>query len=208
MIILLIGPQGSGKGTEGKLLSESLNLPLIGVGELLRNTPSNHPKYSLIMSQLKNGNLVDYESTAHVIKDRVALHDCINGYILDGWGRILDQLPFFDPNPDVVLYFNVPLEETIKRIAGRRICETTGEVMNIHSSSKEDLDRCKDHLIIRTDDTEEVVLKRQHKFDTETIPVVEYYKTKGKVVEVDGLGTVQEVHMRTLKALEINQLKN
>jgi len=187
MILLLIGPQGSGKGTEGKLLSEALNLPLIGVGELLRDTPTDHPKYALIKQQMQKGVLVDYETTAAIIKERVAMSDCTQGYILDGWLRVLDELDFFNPHPDVVLYFNIPLEESIKRIAGRRI---------------------KDNLVIREDDNEEVVLKRQEIFNKETIPVIDMYRKKGKLVEIDAVGTINDVHLRALKALEINQSKS
>ena len=187
MILLLIGPQGSGKGTEGKLLSEALNLPLIGVGELLRDTPTNHPKYPLIKQQMQKGLLVDYETTATIIKERIAMPDCAQGYILDGWLRVLDELNFFNPNFDFVLYFNIPLEESLKRIAGRRI---------------------KDNLVIREDDNEEVVLKRQQIFNKETIPVINMYRKNGKLVEIDAVGTINDVHLRALKALEISQSKS
>lgn len=207
MIILLIGPQGSGKGTEGKLLSEALSLPLIGVGELLRSIPSNHAKYSLVKQQMEKGILVDYETTALVIDERVAKPDCRNGYILDGWLRVLSELPLFDPNPDIVLYFNIPLEESIKRIAGRRVCESTGEILNINTSSPEELAKCKGRLLVRKDDTEETVFKRQAVFDEETLPVIKMYRDKGKLVEIDGLGSVQDVHLRVLKALEISRSK-
>lgn len=207
MIILLIGPQGSGKGTEGKLLSKALNLPLIGVGDLLRDISPDHTKYSMVKKQMEEGVLVDYETTAIVIKERIAKQDCINGYILDGWLRILDELQFFDPKPDVVLYFNIPLQESIKRIAGRRTCETTGEILNINSSPLDELEKCKDHLITRKDDTEETVLLRQKVFDEETLPVIKMYRCQGNLIEIDGLGSVQDVHTRTLKALEISQSK-
>jgi adenylate kinase len=207
MIILLMGPQGSGKGTEGKLLSKALQLPLIGVGELLRQTSPSHPKYELISEQLRKGDLVDYATTAAVIRQRISQPDCANGYILDGWSRILEQNSHFDPNPDIVLYFSAPIEVTMRRILDRRVCETTGEILNIRTSSPQDLERCKDHLVMRSDDTEETVLKRQHKFDTETVPVLDMYRKQGKVIEIDGVGSADEVHGRVLKALEIRQSK-
>jgi len=84
MIILMMGPQACGKGTQGELLSKELNLPLIPVGQLLRDVPPTHPRYSEIQSQLQEGVLVSYDITAQVIKERIDESDCKNGYILDG----------------------------------------------------------------------------------------------------------------------------
>src|SRR3972149_1067835 len=120
MIIMLMGPQACGKGTQGELLSKKLNLSLVGVGDLLRAIPKNHPKYQLVQDEMKRGELANHEAVADLLKERVLRKDCADGYILDGWGRIEEQFKLFDPNPDKVIFINIPREETIRRISGRR----------------------------------------------------------------------------------------
>ena len=89
MILQLIGPQACGKGTQGEYLSQRFGLPLVGVGDLLRDLPIDFPDHDKITAQMEAGGLVDYQMTAKVLEERVSRPDCKDGYILDGWGRAL-----------------------------------------------------------------------------------------------------------------------
>lgn len=205
MIIMLMGPQACGKGTQGEMLSEKLGVPLIGMGDLLRGIPKNHPKYQQVQKEMKRGDLVDNEVTANLLKERVYREDCAKGYILDGWGRIEADLASFDPNPDKVVFISIPREETIRRISGRRICQSTGEVINIYTLGKDELAKCPGPLVQREDDTEDAVKTRLGIFNRDTIPVISKFRTQNKLLEVSGLGTPAEVFGRILKALEIGK---
>jgi len=200
---MLIGPQACGKGTQGEMLSKKLNLPLVGVGDLLRAIPENHPKYQLVQDEMKRGELANHEVVADLLKKRVLRKDCADGYILDGWGRIEEQFKLFDPNPDKVIFINIPCEETIRRISGRRICQPTGEVINIYTLDREEMAKCAGPLIRREDDTENAVKERLEIFSRDTLPVISKYRAQNKLVELSGLGTPDEVFGRILKALEI-----
>lgn len=207
MIIQMMGPQACGKGTQGEKLSEHLGLPLITVGQLLRDIPKEHPQHSLIQDQMKRGVLVDYAATACIIKERISNPDCNNGYILDGWGRILDQFPYFDPQPNWVVHIWIPESETIRRISGRRYCTSDGKMYNINTLPKEELAKCKGEFVQRPDDTEEAIKVRLNIYKEETIPVVDNYKSQGILLDVDGMGTPEEVFARVLDVLAKAQAK-
>lgn len=186
MIIIILGPQASGKDTQGLKLQKEFNIPLIPVGDLLRKLPEDHPEYKNVRKAMNAGELVDYAVTAKVIKDRLSLPDCANGYILDGWGRIIEQFDFFDPDVDLAIYLNIPRAESLRRISGRRICEPTGEIVNILTMTPEEIEACPGPLVQREDDKEEAVNRRLDIFEKETKPVIEWYRNQGKLIEVDG----------------------
>ncbi len=183
MKILLMGPQGCGKGTIGKMLSEKLGLPLIEVGGLLRAASENNPNYKNLAEYLNKGKLAPYGLTADIIIEKIASLDSA-GYILDGWCRAMDELPYFDPKPDIVIVLNISRETSIKRITGRRICDSDGKTYNIYTLPKDELEKCAGNLVQRADDTEEAVNQRLAIYYNETTQVIEYYKKQGKVLEV------------------------
>ena len=116
MKILLIGPQGSGKSTQAKLLSEYLNLPFISTGDIFRKQASVN---EIISTILQEGKLVDDTTTSQVVKERLAEDDCQNGFIMDGYPRNIHQQELFDPRFDKVIYLKVPNEEFVKRLMTR-----------------------------------------------------------------------------------------
>ena len=201
MKILLMGPQGCGKGTIGEMLSQRLGIPLIGVGQLLRDIPQTHPLYTELHEAIDKGILAPNDKVAQLLKERTSLLDCNNGYILDGWGRQISDLEQFNPGFDVVLNISISEGTSIKRISGRRMCTSNGKIYNIYTLPKEMLAECKGELVQRSDDTEEAVKTRLSIYYSETQEVLAYFREKGILREIDGEGTPDEVFDLALKAL-------
>jgi adenylate kinase len=202
MKLLMIGPQACGKGTQGEKLSEYLGIPLVTGGDLLRKLDPTHPRYPEIMRIMNAGELVPQDFLAELYKARVAEPDANNGFILDGWCRKLIDLTFFDPKFDKVVIINIPREESVKRISGRRLCSTDGKVYNIYTLEPSAI-HCAGELTQRADDTEEAVNRRLDIYYTETQKVTDHFKNLGIAVDIDGLGTPDEVFARIKEALNI-----
>jgi adenylate kinase len=201
MKILLLGPQGSGKGTLGRKLSEKLGVALIGSGKLLRNVKEDNPNYKTINEYMDRGDLVPQEIVADLIKEEIRKRSAENDYILEGWCRAMIDIEIYDPNVDLVLYIDIPREESIRRITGRRTCSSDGQIYNIYTLPKEELEKCEGDLIQREDDTEEAVNHRLQIFYSETQEVIDYYEKMGILVKIDGMGTPEEVLDRALKVI-------
>ncbi len=193
MKILLLGPPASGKGTLGDSLSELLGIPLITASAPLRALPPEHPRYAEIHDLMNKGEPAPKDFLGDLLRARIAEEDCKNGFILDGWCRMMVDLEYFDPQVDVVLEIKLSRESAIKRISGRRICEPTGEVYNIYTLPQEKLAECEGKLIQRADDKEEVVNNRYDQYITDTAKVVDHYRTKGILLEIDGEPSPAEV---------------
>lgn len=204
MKILLMGPQGSGKGTLGEMLSQRLEIPLISVGEILRAVPPDHSFYRELQEAMSQGVLAPSHKVAELLKERVLLGDCANGFIFDGWVRALEDLTHFDPDFDVALNISVSRETSIKRISGRRICTSNGKTYNVYTLPPELLAECTGELVQRKDDTEEAVKARLEIYYTQTQDVLDFFSKKGILREVDGEGTPQEVFELALKVLGVN----
>lgn len=204
MKIMLIGPPASGKGTVGALLSEKLHLPIFSVGELLRDIPENSIFYKPLHDSMDKGELAPDSIAAGVIRDELKSDKYQNGYILDGWMRDITQKDSFDPNVDYAVFIKVSPETSIKRISGRRFCLKDDFSCNIYTLPPQDpnhCDKCGGELVQRDDDREDVAKKRLDLFEKETLPVVEYYKNQGNLIEVGGEGTPGEVSNLILTAL-------
>jgi len=199
-----MGPQGSGKGTIGKMLSQHLKLPLVTLGQLLRDLPESNPRYNEVNDLMDRGELVPFDIAAALLKERISHEDCVNGYIMDGWARNMENLAHLDPDFDKVLVLTIAKETSVKRISGRRTCDTDGKIYNIHTLPKEDLANCKGMLVQRDDDTEEAVKKRLAIYYSETQEVIDHFKKKGIVVEVNAEGMPDEVFADVLAALDIS----
>ncbi len=204
MKILLLGPQGSGKGTIGEMLSGHLNIPLVGSGELLRDLSETHPDYAMIHSIIARGDPAPQDKVAKLLEERVAQSDCANGFVLDGWGRTMLDLEYFNPGFDKVIVLTLSRETSVKRITGRRICEADGKTYNIYTLPKEELEKCPGALVQRDDDTEEAVNRRLDIYYAETLKVVNYFRGQELVVEVNAEGTPNEVFQATLSALKLS----
>lgn len=206
MKILMMGPQACGKGTQATFISEFLTLPVVVIGNLLRGLPETHPHFKSVHAALVAGELVQTDLAASIINERISSKDCINGFILDGWGRRMADITYLDPNPDKVFVISIPREESIKRISGRRICPTDGKVYNIYTMKPTEI-TCSVPLVQREDDKEAAINRRLEIYATETSAVIEMFRERGVLIEIDGLGTPDEVfarikpHLRSKKVI-------
>ncbi|MGW2637624.1 adenylate kinase [Streptomyces sp. NPDC001348] len=214
MRIVLVGPPGAGKGTQAVRLAEKLRIPHISTGDLFRANISRKTELgTLAKSYMDAGNLVPDEVTIAMAKDRMEQPDAQGGFLLDGFPRNVSQAEALDEllesegiTLDAVLDLEVPEEEVVKRIAGRRICrKESAHVFHVtYSPPKREgvCDVCGGELYQRDDDSEETVRKRLEVYHTQTEPIIDYYKTQGLVVTISSLGPVDEVTKRALDALK------
>ncbi|MDX3307694.1 adenylate kinase [Streptomyces sp. NPDC054884] len=213
MRIVLVGPPGAGKGTQAAFLARNLSIPHISTGDLFRANISQQTELGkLAKSYMDAGNLVPDEVTIAMAKDRMEQPDAEGGFLLDGFPRNVSQAEALDEvlqaesmKLDAVLDLEVPEEEVVKRIAGRRICrKDSSHVFHAtYSPPKSEgvCDVCGGGLYQRDDDTEETVRTRLEVYHTQTEPIIDYYKAQGLVVTISALGKVDEVTARAMAAL-------
>lgn len=202
--ILMVGPQGSGKGTQAELLAKQLGIPTFAMGQLCRDEVASGSELGKqIDAILKTGNLVSDQTAAGLLKKRLERPDTQNGYILDGYPRNLSQFAAFDfDTPTHVIVIDVPREESLKRLGGRLTCNKDGRVRAISMGVKPgDPCDCGGVFTQRTDDTPEAINRRLEIYENDTNPVIAEYERKGLVRRVDGLGSVEEVAERITQAL-------
>ena len=203
----MIGPPASGKGTIGKMLSRELNVPLINTGRLLREIPSDSIWYTPVHEAMDEGRLAPNNIVGGLLTEVITENPAYKkGYILDGWLRQISDLKFFNPKFDIVLYLNNSKETTYSRIDSRRVCEKEGHTFNLITSPPKISDKCDidgSKLVRRKDDTKEVVDERYEEYLRLTIPVVEYFKKRSILLEVDAEGTPIEVFMRVKKKIRL-----
>ncbi|CAM5506889.1 adenylate kinase [Streptomyces afghaniensis] len=214
MRIVLVGPPGAGKGTQAAFLAKNLSIPHISTGDLFRANISQQTELGkLAKSYMDAGNLVPDEVTIAMAKDRMEQPDAENGFLLDGFPRNVSQAEALDElletesmQLDAVLDLEVPEDEVVKRIAGRRICRNdSAHVFHVtyKQPAKEGVcDVCGGELYQRDDDSEETVRKRLEVYHTQTEPIIDYYKAQGLVVTISALGKVEEVTARAMEALQ------
>lgn len=206
MKLLMMGPQGSGKGTIGVMLSNTLGLPLIAAGELLRSMSKSDPRYIEAMALMNEGKLAPFELLVDLILSRINLDDCRRGYILDGWARSMENINFFNPGFDKVILLKISKETTLKRLSTRRTCNQCSSVFNVVTKPpKVDgvCDNCGGTLVQRADDTEAAITERLAIYDKQTTPVIEFFKKRGTLLEIDGEGTPEEVFNLIMQKLEV-----
>jgi len=204
MKLLLIGPPASGKGTIGEKLSKEFHIPLISVGELLRSVPEDRPQRKKIDEVMESGELVPQDIVAELLKEEVSKESAKDGFIFDGWGRRKEDLEYFDPVFDHVIYLKVSPETSIKRITARRTCEKCEAVYNLISVPPKEpgiCDLCGGNLIQREDESEETTRRRLEIFNEETKETIDYFRNQGKLLEIDGEGSPDEVYDLVKKAL-------
>lgn len=213
MRIVLVGPPGAGKGTQAALLAENLGIPHISTGDLFRANISRGTELGLEAQRyMREGRLVPDSITVGMAAERMADPDAANGFLLDGFPRNIAQAEALDKMLretgqalDAVLDLEVPEEEVVRRIAGRRMCrEDSSHIFHVEYSRPRVegvCDVCGGELYQREDDSEATVRKRLEVYHQETEPIIDYYREQGLVVTLSALGAVPEVTRRALSAL-------
>jgi len=201
MRIILLGPPGSGKGTQASHLSEKLGFPKIATGDLLREAVRQQTPLGLkAKAVMERGELVSDELVGEIVRERITQPDCQSGYILDGFPRNVNQAKFLEKidssRQEVVIDLEVDEEEIVRRLSARRICPQCQAVYNLEEKPPRHegkCDNCQADLIQREDDRPEVIRKRLEVYRHQTRPLVEYYKGKGNYQKIKGDGKIEEV---------------
>ncbi|CAM5532483.1 adenylate kinase [Streptomyces xanthochromogenes] len=213
MRIVLVGPPGAGKGTQAAFLAKNLAIPHISTGDLFRANISQGTELGKAAKAfMDDGKLVPDEVTIGMAKDRMGKPDAENGFLLDGFPRNVVQAEALDEvlkadgvKLDAVLDLEVPEDEVVKRIAGRRICRNdSAHVFHVaYNAPKVEgvCDQCGGELYQRGDDTEDTVRKRLEVYHSETEPIIDYYRAQGLVITITALGKVDEVTRKAMDAL-------
>ncbi|MDI9641986.1 MAG: adenylate kinase [Archaeoglobales archaeon] len=216
MNLILLGAPGAGKGTQAKIITDNFKIPQISTGDMLREAVAKGTELGKKAREYMNqGKLVPDEVVIGIVKERLKQKDCENGFILDGFPRTIAQAEALDTmmselgkKIDAVININVSEDEIVKRIVNRRICEKCGAIYHlIYDPPKKSgvCDKCGGELYQRDDDKEEVVRERFKVYRKNTEPLIEYYKRKGILYEVDGTKDIEKVKAEILSIL--NKIK-
>ena len=213
MHIILLGPPGSGKGTQAQNITSEYGYIKLSTGDMLRATSSFGSKVGLeLKAVIDGGNLVSDEIVVGIVEERIFQNDCAVGYMLDGFPRNKEQAKKLDAmlarqnqKIDIVLRLLLKDEVVVRRIAGRRFHVESGRSYHVEFNppeiaGKDDLTG--EPLIQRADDNEDVVQSRLNIYHEQTEPLVKYYEKKGVLVSIDGLGTPDEVFAKIKTALD------
>lgn len=209
-IIVLIGAPGAGKGTQARLLQERKGIPQISTGDMFREMKTlETPLAREVQAIMASGKLISDDITYQIVRERTSREDSRNGYILDGYPRTavqaeqLEELAREQGNEIRAIEVNVPKEELMRRLTGRRTCPICGEIYNIYSKPPKTPGRCDEHpdveLVHRADDNEESVKTRLETYEENTRPLIAYYDQSGRLARVDGTGEVEEIYSQIEK---------
>lgn len=203
--IILLGAPGAGKGTQAAMIAEEFKVPHISTGDILRrNMKEGTPLGLKAKAFVESGGLVPDEVVIGLVEDRLSQEDCKNGYILDGFPRTIAQAEALDKVARIELAINidVPFETIIDRLGGRRVC-VCGETYHVSMLNGETTcKRCGKELFIRDDDKPETVKNRLKVYSDQTQPLIDYYRSQNKVVDIKANGTKEEIFADIKKVLE------
>ena len=209
MKLIFLGAPGAGKGTQAEIIAGKLNIPTISTGNIIREALANGTEMGLkAKSFIEAGKLVPDDVVIGIIKERLANEDCNNGFILDGFPRTIPQAEALDNMGiiiDKVVDIDVPDENIVNRMSGRRVCKACGSSYHIENKKpKVDgvCDACGGELQIRKDDAPETVLDRLNVYHEQTEPLKDYYAKCGKLRSVEGTAPIKEITASILKVLE------
>ena len=204
MKIIMLGAPGAGKGTQAKMIADKYGVPHISTGDIFRANIKNGTELGMEAKKyMDQGLLVPDELTVRILLDRVAQDDCKNGYVLDGFPRTIPQAEVLDSeltklgdHIDYAINVDVPDENIVKRLSGRRACLTCGATYQIeHVPPKKEgiCDVCGSELVLRDDDKPETVKNRLNVYHEQTQPLIDFYTEKGVLKTVDGTVPMEEV---------------
>ena len=213
MRLVFIGPPGIGKGTYASAVSRVYGIPHVSTGDIFREEIKKGSELGLrIKGYVDRGELVPDDIVIEVVKKRLSEKDCAKGFILDGFPRTLRQARALDEitRIDLVLNFTAPDEVIIDRISGRRICRKCGAIYHVKYIPPKTpgvCDSCGGPLIQRDDDRPEVVARRLELYRRQFAPIIDYYRAKGVLLDVDASEQAEKVIPRILKVLEAHGFK-
>lgn len=204
MILILLGAPGVGKGTQAELISREFGIPQISTGDILRKEVKEGSELGKQAKKyMDSGALVPDDVIVGMMEKRIKADDCRNGFILDGFPRTTDQAEALDKmleKNSLTLYkvvlIDVPKNEIVERLTGRRVCSKCGAVYHIKNNPPKTegvCDKCGGKLIQRDDDTKEVVENRLKVYEKSTMPLIDYYKKADKLAKINGLGSIEEI---------------
>ncbi|MCD8098954.1 MAG: adenylate kinase [Lachnospiraceae bacterium] len=213
MKIIMLGAPGAGKGTQAKKIAEKYGIPHISTGDIFRANIKNGTKLgNKVKTYMDQGLLVPDELVCDLVVDRIQQADCAKGYILDGFPRTIPQAESLDAalkaageSVDYAIDVNVPDENIVKRMGGRRACVGCGATYHlVYAPTKKEgiCDACGGELILRDDDKPETVQKRLDVYHEQTQPLIDYYDKKGILKTVDGSMSMEDVFAAILGILE------
>lgn len=212
MKIIMLGAPGAGKGTQAKMIAAKYNIPHISTGDIFRANIKNGTELGAKAKEyMDKGLLVPDELVVDLVIDRFKEPDCANGYVLDGFPRTIPQAEALDKaltaigeSVDYAINVEVPDENIIRRMGGRRACVGCGATYHVvYSPTKVEgkCDTCGGDLIIRDDDKPETVKNRLAVYHEQTQPLIDYYTKKGIIAEVDGTQDMKDVFEAIVKIL-------
>ncbi len=204
MKIIMLGAPGAGKGTQAKMIAEKYGIPHVSTGDIFRANIKNGTKLGLEAKQyMDKGLLVPDELTVRILLDRVAQDDCKNGYVLDGFPRTIPQAEVLEAELarrgekiDYAIDVEVPDENIVRRMGGRRACLSCGATYHIeHVPPKKEgiCDVCGQALVLRDDDKPETVQNRLNVYHEQTQPLIAFYQERGVLKTVDGTQDMADV---------------
>ena len=212
-VLLLLGPPGSGKGTQAERLAKQLNIPAISTGEMIRGEVRGGTELGKkAQSIMITGGLLDDTIVNDIVASRLAKPDCASGFMLDGYPRSVGQAEYLRtllpklgyPQPTVV-HIDVPSDQLVARTCQRRYCTQCGHIYNLQSQAPKQegiCDLCNAALAQRADDCEDTVRNRLVAYEKSTAPLIGYY-SEGDYHHIEGTGTPDTVFAAVLKALEL-----
>jgi adenylate kinase len=212
-ILIFLGPPGAGKGTQARVVARELGIPHISTGDILREAARKKTGLGLAAkAKMDKGELVPDDVISPIVEERLSQPDCREGAILDGFPRTIAQAQFLDGmlertglGEPLVLNIHVVADSVIKRLTGRRTCQTCGEIYNIYMNPPRQDGICdKDggRLIQRADDNEDSIRIRLRAYEEDTLPLIEYYQRKNALREVDGSGEPEVITGRLLSLVK------
>lgn len=217
--VILFGPPGAGKGTQAKAITERFGIPQISTGDILRDHVSRGTELGLQAKVLmERGEFVPDNLVCDMVVTRLQGADCKKGFILDGFPRTVAQAEWLDKylgnrvfetlkecRPAVVISFVVEYNALLQRLTGRRTCPTCGRIYNVHFQPPRVPDTCDvdgSRLVTRKDDREDVIAERLKKYEQETLPLADYYRKRGRLLEINANRPVEVVAEEALRAIK------